>query len=165
MEVRCMTVKNKNDDVKIVLSRVGVTHKTGFVLNDWIYWPLYVKSSQVDFLHCSPTTNFPWLSPTENWLIPEPNEFCHLYSRGTDTHRRKHMSRDHNPQLRESPRTRKTHLPLLLCVGPCLRSCCMATRWSNPLKYERVKKNTTPIKYCNHKQAESRQIFDINVLK
>jgi hypothetical protein len=32
-----------------------------------------------------------------------------------------------------SPRTRKTQPPLLLRVGPCLQSCCLATRWSNPL--------------------------------
>jgi hypothetical protein len=41
--------------------------------------------------------NFLWLSPTQNWLVPEPNEFCHLYSRGTVTHHRKHMKRDHPP--------------------------------------------------------------------
>jgi hypothetical protein len=29
------------------------------------------------------------------------NEFCHLYSQGTDTHHRKHMSRDHHPPLRD----------------------------------------------------------------
>jgi hypothetical protein len=34
-----------------------------------------------------------------------------------------------------SPWTRKTQLPLLLRVGPCLQSCCLATRWSNPLQY------------------------------
>jgi hypothetical protein len=31
--------------------------------------------------------------------------------------------------------TRKTQLPLLLHVGPCLQSCCLAMRWSNPLQY------------------------------
>jgi hypothetical protein len=34
-----------------------------------------------------------------------------------------------------SPRTRKTQPPLLLRVGPCLQSCCLATHWSNPLQY------------------------------
>jgi hypothetical protein len=34
-----------------------------------------------------------------------------------------------------SPRTQKTPPPLLLRVGPCLESCCLATRWSNPLQY------------------------------
>jgi hypothetical protein len=60
-----------------------------------------MKSSQADSLYSSSTTNFTWLSPTENWLVPESYEFCHLYSRGTDTHQRKHMSRDHHPQLRD----------------------------------------------------------------
>jgi hypothetical protein len=51
-------------------------------------------------LYSSSITNFPWLSPIENWLVPESKEFCHLYSRGTDKHHRKHMTRDHNPALR-----------------------------------------------------------------
>jgi hypothetical protein len=34
-----------------------------------------------------------------------------------------------------SPRTWKTQLPLLLRVGPCLQSCCLATHWSNPIQY------------------------------
>jgi hypothetical protein len=54
-----------------------------------------------NFLYSYATTNFPWLSPTESWLVPEPNEFCHLYSRGADTHHRKRMSRDHHPPLRD----------------------------------------------------------------
>jgi hypothetical protein len=37
-----------------------------------------------------------------------------------------------------SPRRRKTQFPLLLCVGPCLQSCCLATRWSNPLQYPSI---------------------------
>jgi hypothetical protein len=61
----------------------------------------------------------------------------------------KHISRGHNPasllarrsdlqKIRHlvsihccvmSPRTQKTHLPLLLLVGPCLWGCCLATRW------------------------------------
>jgi hypothetical protein len=51
----------------------------------------HVKSSQADFLYTSATTNFPWLPPTENWLA-EPKEIYHLYSRGTDTHHRKHVT-------------------------------------------------------------------------
>jgi hypothetical protein len=31
-----------------------------------------------------------------------------------------------------SLRARKTQPPLLLRVGPCLQSCCIETRWSNP---------------------------------
>jgi hypothetical protein len=42
---------------------------------------------------CTPSTNFPWLSPNETWLIPELNEFCHLYNQGMYTHHKKHMSR------------------------------------------------------------------------
>jgi hypothetical protein len=61
----------------------------------------HVKSWQADCLYTSSTMNFPWLSPTENWLVPEPNEFCHLYTRGTDTRRRKHMSRDHHSPLHD----------------------------------------------------------------
>jgi hypothetical protein len=61
----------------------------------------YVKSSQADFLYSSSTTNFPWLSPTENWLVPELNKFCHLYSQGMDMHHRKHMSRDHHLPLHD----------------------------------------------------------------
>jgi hypothetical protein len=60
-----------------------------------------VKSPQADFLYSSSTTNFPYLSTTENWLVPEPNEFCHLCSQGTDTHHRKHVSRDHDTPLRD----------------------------------------------------------------
>jgi hypothetical protein len=37
------------------------------------------------------------------------------------------------PTVLTSPRTRKTQLPLLLCVEPCLQSCHLLTRWSNPL--------------------------------
>jgi hypothetical protein len=90
----------------------------------------HVKSSQADFLYSSSTTNFPWPSPLENWLVPEPNEFCHLYSQGTDTHHWKHISRDHHPL-----QTRKTQPHLLLRVGPCLQCCSLATSWSNPLYF------------------------------
>jgi hypothetical protein len=65
------------------------------------FFKSHVKSSQADFLYSSSTTNFPWLSPTENGVVVEPNEFCHLYSRVTDTHHRKHMPRDHHPPLRD----------------------------------------------------------------
>jgi hypothetical protein len=51
----------------------------------------HVESSQADFLYSFSITNFPWLSPTENRLVSEPKEFCHLYSRGTDMHHRKHI--------------------------------------------------------------------------
>jgi hypothetical protein len=35
-----------------------------------------------------------------------------------------------------SPRTQKTQPALLLLVGPCLQSCCLATCWSNPLQHK-----------------------------
>jgi hypothetical protein len=38
-----------------------------------------------------------------------------------------------------SARTKeKTQLPLLLRVGPCLQSCCLATRWSNMVIYWQI---------------------------
>jgi hypothetical protein len=40
-------------------------------------------------------------SLTYKCFVPEPNEFCRLYSRGTDTYHRKHMSRDQYPPLRD----------------------------------------------------------------
>jgi hypothetical protein len=92
-------------------SQIYDTGSINVSLNHTLPIPLYycihkvfkshVKSSQADFLFSSSTTNFPWLSPTENWLVPEPNEFCHLYGRGTDTHHRKHVSRDHHSPLRD----------------------------------------------------------------
>jgi hypothetical protein len=53
-----------------------------------------------------------------------------------------------------SPRTRKTQLRLLLRVGTCLESCCLATRWSNPLQCEHDEGNEKlrkkfPIKFQN----------------
>jgi hypothetical protein len=43
-----------------------------------------------------------------------------LYSRGTDTHHRKHMSRDYNPPMRDVTGARQTQPSLLLRVGPLL---------------------------------------------
>jgi hypothetical protein len=41
--------------------------------------------------------------PAYDWPVSafELNEFCHLYSQGTYKHYRKHMSRDHQPPLRD----------------------------------------------------------------
>jgi hypothetical protein len=61
----------------------------------------HVKSSQAGFFYSSSPMHFPWPSPTENWLVPEPNEFYHLYSRGTNTHHKKYMSCDYHPALRD----------------------------------------------------------------
>jgi hypothetical protein len=49
----------------------------------------------------------------------------------------KHISRDRYPAsvLARRSDLQKTELPLLLHVGPCLQSCSLATRWSNPLQY------------------------------
>jgi hypothetical protein len=79
----------------------------------------HAKSSQDDFL-CSSTTNFPWLSPTENWLVPDPNEFCHLYGRGTDTYHRKHMSRDNHPPLRDVTADTESTASLYCCMLDCV---------------------------------------------
>jgi hypothetical protein len=76
-------------------SRIYNTGTMKISLNHTIPIPLYysthkvfksqVKSSQADLLFSSSTTNFSWLSLTKNWLVPEPNEFCHFHCRGTDT--------------------------------------------------------------------------------
>jgi hypothetical protein len=52
-------------------------------------------------------------------------------------HHRKHVSRDHYPASLVARwwDLQKTQLPLLLCVGRCLKSCCLAMRWPNPLQY------------------------------
>jgi hypothetical protein len=44
------------------------------------------------------------------------------------------LSRDHYLLLWRH-RGYGKQLPLLLRVGPCLQSCCLATRWSNPVQY------------------------------
>jgi hypothetical protein len=75
------------------------------------------------------------LSPIENWLVLEQKKFCHLYSRGTDTRHRKHMSRDHTQRYMSSPWTRKTHASSIAACRSCLQNCCLATRWSNLLHY------------------------------
>jgi hypothetical protein len=55
-----------------------------------------IKSSQADFFVLFLNYELPLAI---SYLVPAPNKFCHLYSRGTDTHHRKHMSRDHHPPL------------------------------------------------------------------
>jgi hypothetical protein len=76
--------------------------------------------------------NFPWLPTTENWLVHEPNEFCHLHSRGTDIQHRKHMSRDHYPPLREVTADKENRASSTVGVY-------WAVAWKpvdkNPLKY------------------------------
>jgi hypothetical protein len=49
----------------------------------------------------------------------------------------KHISRDRHPisLLARQSDLQKTQLPLLLLVGPCLQSCCLAMHCSNPLQY------------------------------
>jgi hypothetical protein len=46
-----------------------------------------------------------------------------------------------------SPRTWKTQARLLLRIGPCLQSCCLATRWWNPLQYAAYWLDTQPSNY------------------
>jgi hypothetical protein len=50
----------------------------------------------------------------------------------------KHISRDRYPAnlLVSRSDLQKTQLPLLLHVGPCLQSCCLVIRWSNPFQYK-----------------------------
>jgi hypothetical protein len=47
----------------------------------------------------------------------------------------KHIDRYPASLLARQSDLQKSQLPLLLRVRPCLQSCCLATRWSNPLKY------------------------------
>jgi hypothetical protein len=57
-----------------------------------------------------------------------------------------------------SPLTQKTQPLVLLRVGPCLHSCCLATPWSNPLQYYRPIHTLIPtfalqvfrVKWCIH---------------
>jgi hypothetical protein len=56
-----------------------------------------------------------------------------LLARSLDLKKTRHVASGHCCVT--SPRTRKTQLPLLLRVGPCLQGCCLATRLSNPLQY------------------------------
>jgi hypothetical protein len=49
-------------------------------------------------------------------VLPELNEFCHLYSRGTDTHHRKHMSRYYHPPLRDVTAETEKNSLLYCCV-------------------------------------------------
>jgi hypothetical protein len=73
-----------------------------------------------------------------DWLVTALNEFCHSYMAAERTWSySKHISRDRypaNPLARLSD-LQKTQLPLLLRVGQCLQSCCLATRWLNSLQY------------------------------
>jgi hypothetical protein len=63
-------------------------------------------------------------------------------SDGMDMHHRKQMLRDHHPPVCVTlPGTQK-RWPLLLCVGPCLHSCCLATCWSNLLHYDKSEKKS-----------------------
>jgi hypothetical protein len=90
----------------------------------------HVKSSQADFLYSSSTTNFPWLSPTENWLdLNWTNYVTYIAKEQTCiTGNTCRVTISH--RCMTSPRTWKTQPPLLLSVGLCLQSCCLATRWS-----------------------------------
>jgi hypothetical protein len=94
----------------------------------------HVKSSQAHYLYSFSTTNFPWLSPIENWLVPEPNYVTYIAEERTCiTGNTYHVTTIH--LCVTSTKAQKTQPHLLLRVGLCLQSCCLATRWSNPLQY------------------------------
>jgi hypothetical protein len=64
--------------------------------------------------------------------VPEPNQLSliHVQSRnGHASQKTYHVSIIH--RYVTSPRAQKTQPPLTLRAGPCLQSCCLATRWSN----------------------------------
>jgi hypothetical protein len=105
------------------------------------------------------TKNSPGLTPPAyDWLVTVPELILSLTSTAAERTwiYNKHISRDRYPAsllagrtdlqktrhvvymhcCATSPRTWKTQLPLLLRVGPCLQSCCLTTRWSNPLHYQ-----------------------------
>jgi hypothetical protein len=88
-----------------------------------------VKSSQADFLY------------TSVLLVPIRSERTARGSRYVAAERtcsyNKYISRDRYPASLLARRSdpQKTKLPILLRVGPCLQSCCLATRCSNPLHY------------------------------
>jgi hypothetical protein len=56
------------------------------------------------------------------------------HSTGASVGCTENTSHDHWPLLWRH-RGHGKHLHLLLRVGPCLQSCCVATGWSNPLQY------------------------------
>jgi hypothetical protein len=95
----------------------------------------HVKSSQADFLYSSLLLEFTaclFVCVLLSLLLATAlNEFCQscLYSRGTDIHHRKYISRDRYPASLLVRRSvlQKTQLLLWLSVGPCLGSRCLAT--------------------------------------
>jgi hypothetical protein len=88
-----------------------------------------VKSSHADFLYSSVLP-----VPIRSELTAHGS--CYIATERTSTYS-KHISRDRYPAnvLARRMDLQKTQLPLLLRVGPCLQSCCLATRWQNPLHY------------------------------
>jgi hypothetical protein len=101
-----------------------------------------VKYSQSDFLHSSVLLELIWfllrvLLPLLLLVTAWMNSvsLAYIVAEWTWTYS-KHISRDSYPAsilVRRSD-LHITQLPLLLRVGPCLQSCCLATRWSNPLQ-------------------------------
>jgi hypothetical protein len=74
-------------------------------------------------------------------LVPVRSELTahgsrYIAAKRTQTYS-KHISRDRYPPSLLARRSdlQRTQLHLLLRIGPCLQSCCLATPRSNPLKY------------------------------
>jgi hypothetical protein len=75
----------------------------------------HVKSSQADFLYSSSTANFPWLSPVENRLDPEPMNSV-TYIAEERTRIIGDMSRDHHLPLRDvTADTKNTISSIVAC--------------------------------------------------
>jgi hypothetical protein len=91
-----------------------------------------VKSSQADLLYYSVI------------LFTIPSELTGHGSRYISAERTwtysKHISRDRYPAsiLARRSDLQNTQLPLLLRVGPCLQSYCLATCWSNSLQCDEL---------------------------
>jgi hypothetical protein len=102
----------------------------------------HLKSSQADFLYSSVLSSLLLACLLACVLLPllllviALNEFCYIAAERTWTYS-KHISLDRYPGSPMAGRSdqQKTQLPLLFRAGPCLQSCCLATRWSNPLQY------------------------------
>jgi hypothetical protein len=96
--------------------------------------------------------NYSWPSPAQSFSVPSPVGLVAIfYCLIFETERilsltyiaaeriwtySKHISRDRYPASLLACRSdlQKTQIPLFLHFRECLQSCCLATRWSNPLQ-------------------------------
>jgi hypothetical protein len=90
-----------------------------------------IRCEPVQVYHRQPRSKVP-VDPVD--LAPVRSELtahgsCYIAAERTWTYS-KHISRDRYPASLLARRSdlQKTQLPLLLRVGPCLQSCCLATR-------------------------------------